>query len=35
MDASSKNPGHASDGRFASALRVFFGWRIQSVDATH
>ena len=35
QDAASKNPEHASDGRFASALSVFFGWRIQLVDATH
>jgi len=26
QDASSKNPGHISVGRFASALSVFFGY---------
>ena len=26
MDAASKNPEHVADGRFASALRVFFGY---------
>ncbi len=26
QDAASKNPGHVSDGGFASALRVFFGY---------
>ena len=25
QDAASKNPGHVADGRFASALGVFFG----------
>ncbi len=35
QDAASKNPEQLSDDRFASALSVFFGWRIQLVDATH
>jgi hypothetical protein len=26
QDAASKNPGQVSDGRFASSLRVFFGY---------
>ena len=26
QDAASKNPGHVTEGRFASVLRVFFGY---------
>jgi len=30
QDAASKNPGHVADGRFAPALRVFFGYYLDS-----